>query len=290
MNVTDYHLRRLRTYGYAVVPNFLGAAEVRAARGELFESVPTPTEFARHPMKYQAMMQDESLTKLEFPYGGLTLNRIATHRRILAAARRALGTADVRLARSAVWAKYAGMSSYDQEMHVDFEGNTLAWPRDDGDYRQLNVILYYSDVTRADLGPTYVVSQRKTGDDLWPARRYRRDWAALYKLEKPLYVKAGAMLMFSMRTFHRGSEVRAPGGARFTHHLVYRSARHEFQGHRCWASYGEYPEMARFIEGATVEQRTAIGFPPPGDAYWNAATLAGVKRRYPGMDMGPYRS
>lgn len=288
MNLTATHIDRLRADGFAVAPNFLTRVELNAARRAMFEYVPTAREVARHPMRYQAMMEDEALTKLEFPYAGWALNHVATHPRIIAAAKRILGHDQVRLARSAVWAKYAGMTSYDQEMHVDFEGNTLVWPRDDGDYRQINIIIYYSDVTREDLGPTYVISRKKTKDDLWPARRYRMQWGKLYQMEKPLFVKAGSMLLFSMRTHHRGSEITAPGSARFTHHLVYRSARHEFQGHRCWPSFGEYPEMRQFIQRASVEQRTAIGFPPPGDAYWNAETLRGVKLRYPKMDLKPY--
>ena len=31
-----------------------------------------------------------------------------------------------------------------------------------------------------------------------------------------------------------------------------------------------------------------IGFPAPGDPYWDEEAVAGVAARYPGMDMGPY--
>jgi hypothetical protein len=47
--------------------------------------------------------------------------------------------------------------------------------------------------------------------------------------------------------------------------------------------------MQRFIERATPRERCVIGFPPPGDNYWNERTIAGVGARYVGMDMEPYR-
>ena len=31
-----------------------------------------------------------------------------------------------------------------------------------------------------------------------------------------------------------------------------------------------------------------VGFPAPGDPYWNAQTIADVGTRYPNMDMAPY--
>ena len=52
---------------------------------------------------------------------------------------------------------------------------------------------------------------------------------------------------------------------------------------------GENPELQHFIERATPRQREVLGFPPPGDPYWNDETLAAVALRYPKMDMRPYR-
>ena len=84
------------------------------------------------------------------------------------------------------------------------------------------------------------------------------------------------MLMFGMRTFHRASEITAEEGARFSQHLVYRSAACSFSGYHQWSRFGEKPELHRFLEQATPRQREAIGFPPVGHDYWNAETLEGV--------------
>ena len=55
-------------------------------------------------------------------------------------------------------------------------------------------------------------------------------------------------------------------------------------------SFGEKPQLARFVERATPRQREAIGFPPPGHPYWNEQTLAAVALRYPRMDMTAYKA
>ena len=91
-----------------------------------------------------------------------------------------------------------------------------------------------------------------------------------------------------MSTFHRGSGLPDPDGSRYTHHLVYRSAKHAYTGHYLWAHFGEHAPLQNFITETSVAQRSAIGFPKPGDPYWNAATLKAVAERYPEMDMGPY--
>jgi hypothetical protein len=188
-----------------------------------------------------------------------------------------------------MWAKYAGAGDFEQGLHLDYEGNTLVVPRDDGDYRQVNMILYYSDVT-AELGPTYVVSQERTRElPPWPTHRPRKGNAELYQHERPVLAEAGDLLIFGMRIWHRASDLTADSGARFTHHLVYRAAAHAFQGYHQWSQFGEKAELAAFIETATPRQREMIGFPRIDDRYWNEQTLSAVAQRYPGMDIRPYR-
>ena len=76
---------------------------------------------------------------------------------------------------------------------------------------------------------------------------------------------------------------------RFSHHFVWRSAAHPFQGYQQWSSKGESEDLQRFVARTTPRQREVLGFPPPGHAYWNRETVAAVGMRYPGMDMEPYR-
>ena len=43
------------------------------------------------------------------------------------------------------------------------------------------------------------------------------------------------------------------------------------------------------IEQASLRERDLFGFPRVGDPYWDDETLAGVQRRYPNLDLDPYR-
>lgn len=278
-----------REQGFTVLRGFFDQHQVRAALKNVHRYAPTAREMHRTPERYAELIENTEAGKFEFPFAGDALNHLSTHPQLLDFVEEALGTESLLLSRACLWAKYAGGADYEQALHVDFEGNTLVVPREDGDYPQVNLIVYLSDVD-ARTGPTYVVPRPVTaGMSLWPPHRYRRDWPELYEHEQAITAKAGDVLVFGMSVFHRGSAIDKPRAARFTHHLVYRSARHHFAGYHLWSRFGEYEQLQHFIETTTPRQRHALGFPPPGDPYWTPATLAGVAERYPSMDLRPYR-
>lgn len=289
MLFTDQHLHNYLRHGFVVVPGFLQGDTLLRARRGMLQYFPSAEELLATPQRYGAILEDPEHLQVEFPFSVDVLNDISTHPELTGFVERVLGTHDVLLSQAAVWAKYAGTGDFAQGLHVDYQGNTLVVPRDDGAYRQVNMILYYTDVP-ADLGPTYVVSQEKTKDvALWPTHRTRKKDPALYALERPVLADAGDLLIFSMRTWHRASDITADAGVRFSHHFVWRAAAHGFQGYQQWSSKGENEDMQRFISRATPRQREVLGFPRPGDPYWNDDTLAAVALRYPEMDMRAYR-
>jgi len=285
--IGEPHLSELIRQGYTVVHGFLSRSQVAAARRNMLRYFPTARELAAAPQRYAALLEEAEYQQVEFPFVGDVLNNLATEPRIIALVEELLGEREILLSQSAIWAKYAGTGSFEQPMHSDFEGNTLVYPRDDGPFRQVNMILYYTDVDES-MGPTCVVPMGRKEEPLWPPFRPRAKYPGLYRREKKILTKAGGLLIFSMRTLHRASEMLADHGVRFTHHLVYRSARFAFAGYNQWSRFGEKPQMRRFLEQATPRQREVIGFPAPGHPYWNRQTLAGVARRYPRMDMAPY--
>jgi ectoine hydroxylase-related dioxygenase (phytanoyl-CoA dioxygenase family) len=290
MRITESHLAHLTRHGYAIVANFLTRDELAAAEANLLQYVPTAEELAATPQRYAWVYDEAEHLQTEFPFAGDALNHVSTHPEIVAFVESLLGTRDVLLSQAAIWAKYAGTGDFDQGLHLDYQGNTLVVPRDDGAFRQINMILYYTDVGM-DMGPTYVVSQEKTRDlPLWPTHRPRKKNPDLYKHEKPVLAQAGDLLIFGMRTWHRASDMTADFGVRLSHHFVYRAAAHAFQGYHQWSQLGEKAELQRFIERATPRQREVLGFPPPGSEYWNEETLAAVAMRYPKMDMTPYNA
>jgi ectoine hydroxylase-related dioxygenase (phytanoyl-CoA dioxygenase family) len=290
VRITPEHSDALVRQGYVVVPDFLTPDELAAARADMLKYFPSAEELAKTPHRYGSILEDPEHLQVEFPFAADALNFNSTHPELIAFVERVLETPDVLLSQSAIWAKYAGTGSFEQTMHLDYEGNTLVVPRDDGPFRQVNMILYYTDVTD-DLGPTFLVPQDKTRDhSLWPPFRPRKKYPELYKHERPIVAKAGSLLIFSMRTFHRAGEMTADFGVRFTHHMVWKSAACPFNGYHQYSQFGEKPEMKRFIERATPRQREVLGFPPPGHAYWNQETLATVAQRYPRMDLTPYEA
>lgn len=288
MKIADRHLARLIRDGYTVVEGFLSPAEVTAAKQNMLRYVPTPQELASTPERYPWIFEEADRLQTEFPFVGDALNHVSTHPDLIEFVERALSTRDVMLSQSAIWAKYAGTGDFEQALHLDYQGNTLVAPRDDGDYRQVNMILYYTDVT-PEMGPTCVVPLKETRNEpLWPTFRPRNKHPALYKKEIPILAKAGSLLIFSMSTFHRASEMTADAGVRLSHHMIWRSAAHVFQGFHQWSNMGEKPQLQRFIERASPRQREVLGFPSPQSSYWNPLTLKTVAARYPKMDMRPY--
>lgn len=290
MPIDPKHRDQLVKQGYTVVKGFLSAPELAAAKENLLQYFPTAEELSATPQRYGPIFEEPEHLQEEFPFAGDALNNVSTHPGLIEFAESVLGTRDVRLSQAAIWAKYAGTGDFDQALHLDYQGNSLVVPRDDDAYRQINMILYYTDVDET-MGPTVVVPSEQARDlPLWPTHRPRKSNAKLYEKERPIFASPGDLLIFSMKTWHRACDMTADMGVRFSHHMVWRAAEHGFQGYHLWSRLGENVELQRFIETTTPRQREALGFPAPEDAYWNAETLAAVKLRYPKMDIKPYRA
>ena len=285
MSITKKHQEHLLKHGYVIVPNFLQGIALTQARDNFLRYFPTFEEFTAAPERFAAVHEDPEHLQIEFPFAGDALNNVSTHPQIIDFVSQLLQTPDVLLSQAAIWAKYAGTGDFDQGLHLDYQGNTLVVPREDGDYRQVNFILYYSDVS-SEMGPTQIVSQEHTGGlPVWPTHRTRKKNPELCKLERPVLANAGDLLIFGMKTWHRASNIVADEGARFSHHLVYRSAHQNFQGYHHWPRHGEDEQLQRFISHATPRRREVLGFPRMENPYWNEETRAAVKLRYPGIDL-----
>src|ERR1700712_5773063 len=170
VQISESNAEQLVQNGFTVVRGFLKPEEVVAARGHMLQYFPTAEELSATPQRYGAIFEDPEQLQVEFPFaaagddpeGAGPLNDISTHPDLIRFVEGLLGTKRVVLTQSAIWAKYAGTDGdYTQGLHLDYQGNTLVVPRDDGAYRQVNMILYYGDV-ELDVGPTYVVSREKT--------------------------------------------------------------------------------------------------------------------------------
>jgi phytanoyl-CoA dioxygenase PhyH len=292
LRIKAEHVDHYREYGYVAVPGFIDGETLATVRREIALYAPDADELEVAPRRYAPLLREPGLLQWDFPFTGQLLNRISVDDELLDFAEQILGVDDLILMQSILWAKYAGTSNFDQELHVDYDENTLVYPRGGG-FDQILMLIYYSDIT-PEMGPTYIVPWENgtpsvPDDGFWPPYRRRDTYAELYEKEQPLYAEAGTLMMMSIRTFHRGSAIRAARGARFTHHLGFCSASNQWMGrYRQWPHFGTEPAMKSFLVNATTRQRTAIGFPPPGHPYWNSDTLTGVAERYPGIDLSEY--
>jgi ectoine hydroxylase-related dioxygenase (phytanoyl-CoA dioxygenase family) len=286
LRISEQHLKHWLEHGYAVVADFLTPAELAAAQSELARTFPSREEYMSAPMLYRNDARGGHMREL--PFLGDILNFMAVHPELMSFVERALETSRITLTQSLVWAKYPGLDYFDMPLHVDYMNNSLLYRYTRGPREDVTFVLYYVDVDQQ-LGATYVVSTKHSRDEaLVPYVRYKSQSPDIYKHEQPVYVRAGSLLIYSMTTFHRASNIAAWGRPRFSHHIVYRSENAPWVGYRMWANHGFAPEMQRFIERASPRQREMLGFPSSGNTYWNEETLSGIAARYPNMDMLPY--
>ena len=308
---TPDHVSHFERHGWVLIERLLTADEIDAALPGLFELYPTPEAFhagmadpratAFHADADALVNQgdDPRFRPLqfaglkEFPFADQTLNLLALHPAIIAVAEAVLGARDVRLYQAETFAKYTGVTQYDQPFHADYTNHIMLPPKADGRWRQAQMFLYLSDVT-APHGATRIVSRELTRDvpvmalsfpkARVPAERHAAWEAAASSAMGP----RGSLLVYSADVVHRGVEMTAPRGARFFFNLAYRAAGADWVGANPWPRKGMV-HWTPLVERCRPRQLEALGFPPPGHDYWDETTLAGAADRYPGLDLTPWR-
>jgi len=305
------HVAHFQRHGWVLIENLLTASEIDAALPGLFELYPTPQAFHAGDARSAAFRaeahapenagEDARFRPLqfvglkEFPFTQQILNRLALHPAIIAVAEDLLRTRDVRLYQAETFAKYTGVTQYAQPFHADYTNHTMLPPKADGRYRQVQMFLYLSDVTLAH-GATRVVSRELTKDVPVMMLRFPEARVSTERLQEweRAAVSAtgprGSLLIYGADVVHRGTEMMAPGGGRFFFNLAYRTAGADWVGANPWPRKGIERGWHAFIEGLSVRQLEAIGFPPPGHPYWDEETLRGAAERYPGLDLSPWRA
>ncbi len=290
--ITEAHVEHYGEHGYAIVEEFLTPTELAEALDEWRELLPGWVEFCHDgslPKPADAPPRGRPHA-FQFPYPGARLNAITLHPDLIAFAQRMAAGTPMYCEQSHLAFKRKGQpGDQDQGMHCDYGNHTLAYPPDDPAYWQTAYLLYYTEVT-ANHAPTAVCSRRHYPEKiLWPAHYRRAERPALYDNEVRVIVPAGSLLIYSMRTFHRGTPFLAEGG-RLAHFVTFAPAAWKWLGIVGWSAQAIKPAFRAWIETATPAERELLGFPPPGHSYWTEETLAGVGARYPRMNMAPYRN
>ena len=280
-----------RRDGFVVLPGLLAGAELDAARADLPAVCPTAQAFHADPEApaHRHLLGDEFAGIVPFPFPSLALCNLVVHERVVAFAEAAFATTDLRTYAAELWAKYTGAAPYAQEHHRDYLNHTPLVPTSDARWRGLELFIWLHDVPE-ELGPTHVVPIGVTsGLPALPHGYLEDERPELYEAEVSGAGVAGTVLAYSTDTFHRGTDLTAPGGARFSAHVSYRCAEGAWIDRHAWGDRSFDPAWRPFVEQATLRQLLLFGFPPPGHPYWSEESLAGMGVRYPGLDLDPWR-
>jgi hypothetical protein len=304
-----HHIAHFQRHGWVLIERLLSEAEIDAAHPGLFALYPTGAEFHgggdaraarfRENADSPANQGDDPRFRplqfaglKEFPFPDRTLTLLPLHPAIIAAAEDLLGTRDVRLYQAETFAKYFGVTQYDQPFHADYTNHGMLPPK--APWRQVQMFLYLSDVT-AGHGATRIVSQELTRDVpimalSFPKARVSAERHAEWEASATSAVgPRGSLLVYASDVVHRGTEMTLKDGARFFFNLAYRVAGADWVGANPWPRKGVEYGWTELVEDCSPRQLEALGFPPPGHPYWDADTLRGAAERYPRLDLSAWR-
>lgn len=292
MRITPEHEAHYVEHGYAVVENFCTPEELAGALDDFEATVPGWVDYIDNPEAPKPETWNKPFPGQRgiphFPYKGDTLNDLSFHPELRRFALLQTGGEAVYCEQSHLSYKALDhRGDMDQYMHLDYTNHTLAYPPDVPRYWQTAFLFYFSDVT-PECGPIAICSKQHYAEPiLWPAHYKREDRPSLYENEVKIVAPAGSLIIYSMRTFHRGTKIFGNSG-RLGMFVTYAPIACRWMGIVGWSLEAPRAEFTAWIERAGVDERTAIGFPAPGDPYWTDETRAGVAARYPRMDMSPY--
>ncbi|MEV4622286.1 phytanoyl-CoA dioxygenase family protein [Asanoa sp. NPDC049573] len=295
----DSAVRAWQTDGFVILPGFIPAEDLEADLEPMFPSA-EGFHSGTDPRR-DRFVGDEFAGIDTFPFASTDLSLLAVHDKVLTLAAALLDDDDILMYGAEAWAKYTGACDYDQDLHRDYLNHTILVPSTTPGCRQVEMFVFLHDVPE-ELGPPHLVPRRHTAHlpavpnwYLRPGRPagFRYDDGSgspdLYAAEVSGAGPAGTVIAFEPGTFHRGTQLTAPGGARYSMQLCFRPASVHWGQRVGWAVRSFLDPWVDFVARATPRQLGALGFPPPGHPYWAAETLAGMALRYPGLDLTPYR-
>jgi hypothetical protein len=304
--ITELHIDQFMRKGFVVVHNVFSREELATMQAEADLYYPPYEEWVRRPDDKISVPGDRTFDpRIRAPFSGPTLMRNAYHPALVAAAACILGREidDVLLHQSNLSVKYSSdqkpcVTNHEQSLHSDIVSHDLAYPSPDRRYWQIEFIIYLDDVPSDEFGPTKAVSWELTKDiplapnqDL-PMPEPGGEFNHLYEREEAAIVPAGSILIYSMRTFHRGTRIRVSRSRRRVHFVTFGPGRGDagwigYEGQTLWQGIN-HPAFKELLVSGTPQQRPVLGFPKIESPYWSEETIRGVKARFPQMDMGPY--
>ncbi len=307
---TDAEVATWRENGWVLLDGLIGTDEIDALTEDLHQIFPTaeelhadpegvterwrgrpvpPKEVFVWPEDGPGFRPDQQRWGAQFPYPGSgALNRIVVHPSIVDFAERALESTDIRLYQSAASAKYAGVTNYEQPMHVDRNHSWLP-AGSESPWWNLEGFLYLTDVTAED-NPTRLVDVHDTAhmDNPWGVVMPYME-PGVYEAERPAPGVRGSYLAYRSDCWHRGAPFGSGTGARMVLAIAFKNAAVEWIGYDTQQSRSTGVEWTVFVEGSTARELELFGWPPPGHAVWTERLVERTQQRYPGLDLDPWR-
>jgi len=317
--LTPAQITQWRESGFALVDNLIPQALASAVIAESMEELNDVEDFG-------------SGGALEFPTGKLHCDLLTLHENLIQASATLLQvpTSELRLIQSDIWAKKGPLndgvikdaySNSDQRTHCDYGNNTLLHPPSWEKPEVVSMIVYLSD--EEDCGGGTAVTQRDGQND--PAYNagpiiqqpgygghpffnnkdvvesyFLRTNPQIHAFRQSIYARekrakfiVGSVLLYRHDIWHRGTPLK-PNKTRIVMNLGFKLANRDWitTWNAGWARKMYYGAVEKIIAGSSVAQRSVLGFPPPGNKYWNVDTIQAVAARYSpyGFDPTPYEA
>ena len=260
--------------------------------------------------------------KLEFPSNTI-LDWISVDSDLIKCVKQLLNCYEILLIQSDAWGK-AGketdteFSNNDQRMHMDYGNNTFLHPSSWSNPESVAAIVYFSDTNETG-GKTAVVPRQGNYDELYqypyinmPGQNkykfyndkthseeyFKKNYPDIYNFRKKLYnreiladTNKGDILFYRLDTWHRGTPVKK-GKVRNVMNLLWKK-KDCFWINNWNPGFSKkmyYGYLENFISLLTPDQRGTLGFPLPGDKYWNRENIKLLQFRYPNINILPYLS
>ncbi len=288
-----------RREGFAIMPEFFSGEEIKPIIADYEQIYGHPNNIANSATQATKGEEKNPLGEFSrdqfqnidcFPYDGSPeMMMLSLHPSLIAFARDALGVQKVQLYQSHTGAKFTGLTDYEQPFHCDFGNHTLTIPSDKIAERAIDIIVYFTDVTKAH-GALHYVNKTDSDALLRPgaiAAPKDEEQLALRSKEKAVTCKAGSFVAHGIDTFHRGTNLTIKNGCRYSMTIGYKATGNDKVSYHVWqAAMGR--NWAPIFELASPEQLECLGIPLPGDSHWTSRTLKLTQSRWPNWNMAPY--
>jgi len=274
---TDAEVTTWREEGWILIEGLVGAEEIDAAAGDLREIFPSAEELHADPDGVTERWKGHPVEPKEVFVWPVDF------------AERALGNTDIRLYQAGASAKYAGVTNYEQPMHIDRNHSWLP-PGSESPWWNLEGFLYLSDISDAD-NPTRLVSLRNSNSIDSPYGVVMPNMEpGVYAAERPAPGIRGSYLAYRSDCWHRGAPFGSASGARIVASVAFKNADVEWIAYNTQQSVSTSIEWTVFVEGSTPRELALFGWPPPGHPVWNGRLIEQTQERYPELDLGPWRA